>query len=148
MRTSPAILVCSCLLLVVSCGQPGGSITDGNFTLATHPATAGRMLALSGGILSGQVNSDRSACLWIGEEPQRMALIWPAGFTARGTPITVFDGNDKIVAAVGQKVTLGGGLAPDGTRVFGCTAFAQAWIVGRVIGPYPKLLREYARRRQ
>lgn len=133
MKGSAAILLGGCLLFVVTCGQPGGTTNDGNLTLATHPATAGRMLALSGGILSGQVNSDRSACLWIGEEPQRVALIWPAGFTARGTPITVYDENDKIVATVGQKVVLGGGLAPDGTRVFGCTAFAQAWIVGRVI---------------
>ena len=67
-----------------------------------------------------------------------MALIWPAGYTAKGTPLAVFDQTDKRIGVVGRPVALGGGLVPPDFHdpVPGCTGYVEAFIVE---GPAPLL---------
>ena len=93
------------------------------------------LAALLEGMLCGQVNSDGTACLWIGERATGIALIWPGGFTVRGSPLTVYDGSGFPVAVVEWPVQLGGGLLPPEFvgAVFGCSGFSEAWIAGAVV---------------
>jgi hypothetical protein len=104
-----------------------------SYRIGTYPRTDVSMTARFDGVVSGRINSDGTACLWTGDGPNRQALIWPAGFVARGNPVAVYDSSGTLVVVAGQKASLGGGLAPDGTRVTGCSGLSQAWLVGSVI---------------
>ena len=87
-------------------------------------------LARFDGVLHGQANPDGTACLWIGEG-ERMAVIWPSGYIARGNPLAVYDQHGVRIGVVGQLVTLGGGRGgPDDGRpvsVLGCSGFSSTW---------------------
>jgi len=82
-------------------------------------------------VLRGQANPDGTACLWVDDGPDRMALVWPSGYTARGNPLAVYDEHGALVGVVGKQVTLGGGRgAPDDGRpvsVLGCSGFFSTW---------------------
>ena len=87
------------------------------------------MLARTDGVLQATTNADGTACLVVGGR----ATIWPQGFGLKGDPLSVYDGSGKLVAVVGQKVALGGGLAGNSAPVLGCPGSSEAWIVGSVI---------------
>jgi hypothetical protein len=80
------------------------------------------------------VNTDGTACLWLGEGVDRIALVWPDGYVARASPLEVLDEHGTQVAVVGSKVTLTGGLGATGT-VTGCESIVQTWAVGQVLAP-------------
>jgi hypothetical protein len=71
----------------------------------------------------------------MGSGADSAALIWPSGYTAQGSPLSIYDAHGARVAVVGTQVTIGGGLAPDEPQVsvLGCTGFQRAWIVGDVV---------------
>jgi hypothetical protein len=87
-------------------------------------------LARFDGVLHGQANPDGTACLWVGEG-ERMALIWPSGYVARGNPLAVYDQHGTLIGVVGKPVILGGsGGWPDDGRpvsVLGCSGFFSTW---------------------
>jgi hypothetical protein len=91
------------------------------------------MTARFDGVVSGRINSDGTACLWTGDGADRHALIWPAGYVARGNPVGVYDPSGTLVVMAGQKASLGGGLGPDGNPVTGCSGISHTWVVGTVI---------------
>jgi hypothetical protein len=95
-------LISTAALLLASCAT--------THRIATWAASAISHLARADGILAEQVNWDGTACLWIGDGEERIALVWPPGYTAGGTPLSVYDENGSRVAIVGHRVTLGGGL--------------------------------------
>jgi hypothetical protein len=82
---------------------------------------------------SGKTNANGTACFWLGDGADRMALVWPSGCSAHDSPLSLYDESRKLVASVGDRVALGGGLLPAGTTVLGCPEFSRAWSVGRVI---------------
>lgn len=113
------------------------SVTAGHsptYKIATHPVTDLSRQAIASGILAGEANSDGTACLWLGEDSSRTAIIWPAGYRASPSPLTVYDDHGKKVGAVGQKITLVGGAMPAPSNLTGCMGFDQAWFVGQVLG--------------
>jgi len=42
----------------------------------------------------------------------RVPIAWPAGFFARFDPVRIYDGSGRVVAQLGQRVRVGGGLEP------------------------------------
>jgi len=127
----PRLLTCLMLGSVVPFFA--SSCAPASYRIGTHPASDVSMTARFDGIVSGRINSDGTACLWTGDGPNRHALIWPDGYVARGNPVAVYDPSGSLVVVAGQKASLGGGLAPDGTQVTGCSGLSQAWVVGSVI---------------
>jgi hypothetical protein len=107
-------------------------LTSCTYRIATTGPSETHLLGRASGILSGQTSWDGTACLWIEEGRERAALVWPAGYTAGGKPLTVYDEGGTPVATVGKQVTLGGGSAPAG-GILGCSGFRQAWVVGKVV---------------
>jgi hypothetical protein len=80
------------------------------------------MAALIVGTIRGTVNSDRTACFRIAEDPHQLPMIWPAGYSASTDPLRVVDGLGKTVAIDGQHVRLPGGTSDFATSrtVLGC----------------------------
>jgi hypothetical protein len=106
-------------------------------------------LARLDGVLAAQANMDGTACFWVGEGPNRIALSWPWGYTARGSPLApalglahlapvsrlaVYDESGRRVVLVGQRVSMAGGLAGVAVRsILGCSGFHEYWGVGKVV---------------
>ena len=110
-------------------GGLGPSATT--YRIATARAGGGYAQARFDGILYGHANPDGTACLWVGDGPERMALVWPSGYIARGTPLAVYDQHGTLIGVVGKPVTLGGSRGwPDDGRpvsVLGCSGFLSTW---------------------
>jgi hypothetical protein len=121
------------------------------YRLATAPVRTNLiLLARLDGVLSAQANIDGTACFWVGNGTERIALSWPWGYAARGSPLApalgwahagshsrlaVYDETGRRVAEVGQRVTMGGGLMGDEVQsIVGCSGFPRFWGVGKVIG--------------
>ena len=126
---------------VSSCGS--GAPPSDFYRIAVHSKDGGQLEARAEGLLGGSANSNGTACLWLGSGTDRTALIWPAGFTAKGHPLTVFDGDGKRVAAVGEWADIGGGLSDiPFPPLLGCAGISKAWTIGTVIAsghaPTPK----------
>jgi len=110
-------------------GRPVTSPTAVTYRIATRRSDF-YLLALVGGVLRGKANPDGTACLWLGDGSERMVLLWPSGYSARGNPLSVYDQSGALVGVVGQRVSLGGGPGPDDVRnvsVLGCTGFSAVW---------------------
>ena len=78
-------------------------------------------------MLDARLNADGTACLYTGNR----ALLWPAGFTARGTPLALYDEHNEIVGVVGWPMLFGGGNI-DASLIAGCSGFSHLWVVGGV----------------
>jgi hypothetical protein len=127
-----SLAIVSAFLVTAAC--TGGAPTGETYKIATDTSRSGAMhLARAEGVLQGQINSDGTACFWVGASTA-MALSWPYGYSARANPLAVYDEAGNRVAAVGQKVTMGGGLMADSVRsITGCAGFTTYWGVGQVI---------------
>ena len=122
------------MTLMLSSAACASSNASGSkvYTVATSNSSV-HTLARIQGVLAGQSNADGTACFWLPEAGgERMALIWPHGYSARGNPLSVVDDNGHNLATVGRMVALGGNkdLAPQ--RVIGCSASQTVWYVGAV----------------
>jgi hypothetical protein len=105
------------------------------YSIATV-ANGADLLVGWGGLLHGQMNHDGTACTWIGEAENRTAMIWPqTGYTAHGTPLSVYDEKDTLVAVVGTMVMVSGAGGPMtvGRTVAGCPGLSRDWLVGHVV---------------
>src|SRR5258708_27189842 len=121
-----SLAIASAFLIAAAC--TGGAPTGETYKIATASVRSDAILgARMEGVLQGQVNSDRTACFWIGASTG-MALSWPYGYSARANPLAVYDDARNRVAAVGQRVAMGGGLMADIVRsITGCPGFTEVW---------------------
>jgi hypothetical protein len=122
-------------LVAVSCAPTNGVLNSSYkvATVSTWPPGASMQAEFSG-ILGGQVNHDGTACFWLGNGQSRTVLIWPGGYSGRGTPPSIVDQRGQILASVGQHVTLGGGtITPVTSYILGCPPAAEAFEVGEVV---------------
>jgi hypothetical protein len=89
------------------------------------------MASLIGGTIRGTVNTDRTACFRIAEDPHQVPMIWPVGYSASIDPLRVVDGLGKTIAVDGQHVMLPGGVTDFATSrgVVGCGESKQALAV-------------------
>jgi hypothetical protein len=104
----------------------------GTLAIATYdPAGSISIASLIGGIIRGTVNSDRTACFRIAEDPHQVPMIWPAGYSASIDPLRVVDALGKTIAVDGQHVMLPGGVTDFATSraVVGCGEAKQALAV-------------------
>ena len=107
--------------LIAACAPPG---SDGPvYKIATATQRSGVMsLANAVGVLDGKLNADGTACFWLGGS----ALSWPDGYSARRNPLAVYDDRGNVVATVGQKVSMAGGLMSDNVNsINGCSDFTM-----------------------
>jgi len=52
-------------------------------------------------------------CVWlVGPGSRRFPIVWPAGFRARRRPLELVDSRGTVVARGGERIELGGGVAP------------------------------------
>jgi hypothetical protein len=106
-----------------------------NYKIATH-ANGISLLAGLDSTLQGQANDDGTACFWVAYGLGRMALVWPNGYTAKGSPLAIYDERGVRAAVVGSHLTAGGGLLPADFRgqPLGCVGVFRAfWIVDNVL---------------
>jgi len=116
-------------------GWPAGpavtSPTAATYRVATSPEGVNYLMARVDGVLHGQVNPDGTACLWLGDGSDRMALMWPYGYKARGNPLSVYDQNGALIGVAGTHVSLGGGggapIEGRAVAVLGCSGFSRVW---------------------
>ena len=122
-----------CPLLVASC-SPAAALRDGNYTIATA-APETDVLSIFDGTVQAQQNADGTACWSIAWRSTHTAIIWPAGYTARGNPLAVYDGRGKQVVVAGETLSrtllqpsLGWGqvLSRPARNVEGCSGFSQS----------------------
>jgi hypothetical protein len=86
------------------------------------------------GILFGQPNPDGTACFWMGDSKDKSALVWPQGYSAGGSPLSIFDGEGHRLGTVGQTIAVSGGLGPEEPApITGCPGMNQEFLVGGVI---------------
>ena len=84
--------------------------------------------ALPDALQSGTLTSVGD-CVWIETNPRdRTILIWPPGYIAGGSPLSIFDASGQRVATVGEYITVDGGPIPHDPKC-GISVF---WIVGTV----------------
>ncbi len=115
-----------------ACGSSAGGANSYRIASAPVKGDAIYMAALFG-VLEGRANSDGTACLWVGHGSEASALSWPYGYTAGGSPLTVYDDTGTGVAVVDQRVTFAGGLLPDDVHsILGCQGLTKFWGVGCV----------------
>lgn|GEM_PF-2477164 len=120
--------------VIAACTAADSTATT-TYQIATATASSDSInLARSDGVLGGQTNRDGTACIWLINGRDKIALSWPYGYTARVSPLTVYDGTGKPVAEVGEVVTLAGGLLGGDVRsIPGCSGFTKFWGVGEVV---------------
>ena len=111
--------------------SPGG----GSYRIASASVRSDIInMARAEGILNGEANADGSACFWLGPNNGAQALSWPFGYTAGGSPLSVYDDSGRSVASVGHHVVFAGGLLPDSVHsILGCHGFTNFWGVGEVV---------------
>jgi hypothetical protein len=119
-------------------GAPTSFSRDPQYRISVADREEPSLAAHITGLLQARVNSDGSACLWIGGGVNATALTWPMNYSAGGQPIHVFDASGTPVATVGKPIDLGGGHLPMtyAVQVPGCGGFSMAWAVGLVLKPY------------
>lgn len=85
------------------------------------------------GVLGGRTNADGTACLWLVNDGDPVALMWPPRYSAHGNPLTVFSQNGQAVATVGQSVTFDGAVtAPEdilAKPILGCPSMSLVVLV-------------------
>lgn len=83
------------------------------FTLPAGSPSEGGMT----GSIEGLLHVDPgTGCTWLQDtygRPGRVVLVWPDGYRAQREPLQVLDPDDEVVAADGERVTLGGGFAQE-----------------------------------
>jgi hypothetical protein len=121
-------------LFPAACGENSSHVGGASYKIAAATARSDYMhLAGAGGILQGQINGDGTASFWLGTSSGGQALSWPYGYSARDNPLAVYDDAGNRVAAVGQKVTMTGGLMADNVHsITGCSGFMEFFGVGQV----------------
>ncbi len=99
----------------------------GPYQLATTPTVPDTVTILHGP-LQATVNNDGTACVWATAGMHQTAVIWPAGFTARGNPVTIYDATGKRFAVTGKPVDLAGGqvMSTQKRPVRGCDGLSQS----------------------
>ncbi len=99
----------------------------GPYQLATTPTVPDTVTILHGP-LQATVNNDGTACVWATAGMHQTAVIWPAGFTARGNPVTIYDTTGKRFAVTGKPVDLAGGqvMSTQKRPVRGCDGLSQS----------------------
>jgi len=112
------------LVVLISCAAPsqgssprstsGAPVSvapaEQTYNIATLKSGEPVNLAALGGILKGRAKDDGTACFWLGGNASQTAVMWPVGYTAKGTPLAVYDATKRRIVTVGQTVELSGGL--------------------------------------
>jgi hypothetical protein len=111
---------------MASC-SPVAALHEGTYAIATAAPEA-NLLSIFSGTAEAQLNFDGTACLSIAWKTTHTAIVWPAGYTAQGNPLAVYDGHNRQVMVAGEKLSLGGGqvLSSRARKVAGCSGFSQS----------------------
>ncbi len=134
-RSGLALTVTAITVFAAACGsQP--TVPAGIYRIATA-APDPQLLTIVNGRLYAQANDDGTACLSVSFGQSRTAVIWPAGFTARGNPIGVYNADGALFAIAGQQVKVGGGgvVSRQRRRAPGCAGVSQSIVAGPLKTP-------------
>jgi hypothetical protein len=117
-RHSQLVIVAAIAILLLGLVWLGITLSPRSYKVATwsrpaipNGALEARALTEVDGVLGGRANPDGTACFWLGSDPDRLALVWPPRYSARGNPLTIIDENGIAFATVGQSVSLDGSVA-------------------------------------
>lgn len=141
MSSRPALLLITTLATVLIGLLVWRFLSSGpSYRVATwqQPADAGtvpvaRASTRVGGILGGRTNHGGTACTWLGSGSDAVALVWPPGYSAHGSPLTILNDKGNAVAMVGAFVNLDGSVAApeslQGRPVLGCPLMSSVELV-------------------
>ena len=113
-RVAALLLVVAFAALGASCSRELSQRID---VPTTRSPEGSGMRALFVGTFVGD---EETGCVWLLPEqqdakdydPVRVAVVWPAGFSARTNPLRLYDAKGRLVAREGEPLRLGGGLVP------------------------------------
>lgn len=116
-------LVLTIAIACIGCDAPSDATKSpaAVIALATQPPMPGGPVACMAALLEGPLVRDPRTGLGIGiDDGQSVPVRWPNGWQALDTvPIVLVNANGDVVAQVGDRLALGGGLGPPG----------ETWIV-------------------
>ncbi len=130
------VAVSATAVLASACGAVPH--VGGPYQIATTPTVPDTATILHGP-LGATVNNDGTACVWATAGMHQTAVIWPAGFTARGNPVTIYDAAGKRFAVTGKPVDLAGGqvMSTQKRPVRGCDGLSQSVAAFPLTTPHP-----------
>jgi hypothetical protein len=112
---------------------PSYKVATWSLPVGADTVPKARALTVVGGLLGGRTNADGTACFWLGNDSDAVALMWPPRYSARGNPLTIFNEKGQAVATVGQFVNLDGSTtAPEDVlakAVLGCSRMSSVILV-------------------
>ena len=109
------------LLLVIALAALGAGCSGESSKRIDVPTTRSPEGTGMGALFVGTFEGDaESGCVWLLPEqqdrksydPVRVAVVWPAGFSARTNPLRLYDAEGQLVATEGDPLRLGGGFVP------------------------------------
>jgi hypothetical protein len=95
-------------------------------TLPTHQFTG------AGGVLFGVTLKASGGCIWLEGDIVRYTAIWPAGYSARGTPAQLIAPDGRIVAKEGDRLEVDA-TGRNGIAITSCQVSPDVLIVGTVV---------------
>jgi hypothetical protein len=88
-------------------------------------------------LLRTTLSADANGCVQAGSDPSAVTLVWPRGYTVRGTSesFEILDQANNVIARSGVSLDIGGGgvdhFQPTWTAQ-ACATGNQLWLVGQV----------------
>jgi hypothetical protein len=137
---SHGLLAAAAALALAACGSGAdgdtGSATE-RPALPTSDAPEGVGMEAQ---LTGRLEGDAdSGCVWIAPsepmaEGERIAVVWPRGFSAEWQPLRIYRDGGELVAEEGDPIVTGGGFtATERERVpEECRSSGEVWLVSSV----------------
>jgi hypothetical protein len=95
-------------------------------TLPTHEFTG------AGGVLFGVTLRAGGGCIWLEGDIVRYTTMWPAGYSARGTPAQLIAPDGLVVAKEGDRLEVDA-TDRNGIGITNCQVGPNVLIVGEVV---------------
>lgn len=99
----------------------------GDVVLVTSKSRGGGGMAALGRFKVHYDSAQR--CVYFGTSEERMLPVWPFGYWASSSPLTIYDYDGNVVAKEGDAIELGGGMVDiEHARADNTCGAKQAWI--------------------
>lgn len=143
------MVVVACACAATACEGTAGNVdtVDGQVAttpspggpsdLPTNPLAVGPDVPMNAALLIGRLRGDaEQRCVWV--EPigewaslgERVAVVWPKGFSVRFSPLELLDEDGRRVAVEGDVLELGGG---DTNTISRCRVSDTIFSAGEVV---------------
>ena len=133
LTTAATILSLGVVGFRILSSKPSYEVATWSLPVGADTVPKARALTSVSGVLGGRTNTDGTACFWLGNDGDAVALMWPPRYSARGNPLTIFNENGQAVATVRQFVNFDGSTTASedvmAKAVLGCSRMSSVILV-------------------